>query len=134
MQYRAVPKYIKGVMSLKSRWELARFRTSSHLLRVEVDRHQTHHPPRELRTCRLCASGQVEDEHHIIFDCTYHRFVQLRDDYSSLFQDASSLHAFLDQAPRRVAAFVSQIYWAGDFKAMYKHFRRHGAHITPIPS
>jgi hypothetical protein len=43
--YRAFLKCInlKGViimMSLKSRWELARLRTSSHLLRVEVDRHQ----------------------------------------------------------------------------------------------
>jgi hypothetical protein len=62
---------------------LISFRTSSHNL--EVQRLRQVHPrvPRALRTCPLCNSGSVQDEHHMLFDCPYLASARLQ--YPALF-------------------------------------------------
>jgi hypothetical protein len=62
---------------------LIRLRTGSHNL--EVQRLRQVHPrvPRALRTCPLCNSGSVQDEHHMLFDCPH--LTQARQQYDTLF-------------------------------------------------
>ena len=57
-----LPAYLQQLMPLRLRWDLSRFRTSSHYLRIEIERHfgrGRHCLPREQRTCRFCTSGAV---------------------------------------------------------------------------
>ena len=85
---------------------LSRFRCSAHQLRVERDRYlpETIKPPRHLRTCLICCSDSVEDEHHFIFHCPL--YSDLRFEYADLFS-TDCLHEFLSQPNQdRVAKFV----------------------------
>jgi hypothetical protein len=68
--YTAAP-YLRATMPRCRLTALTRFRTGSHRLRVETDRYLPSHPAREARTCRLCNSGCVEDEHHVTFGCQH---------------------------------------------------------------
>lgn len=51
---------------------MARFRLSSHGLRIETGRWRKPPIPRELRHCRHCAAHTVDDEAHFLFECTAH--------------------------------------------------------------
>ena len=73
-------------IQLPARRRFAKLRSSGHDLRVEVERHQAVHPPREARVCRLCSAGTVEDEHHMIFDCTHQPLVAVREQYPTLLE------------------------------------------------
>jgi hypothetical protein len=68
---------------------------------------------RAQRVCRLCASGEVEDEEHMIFRCLYPKFDSLRAKYSTTLsspfpqpREAGALQRFLAQPPALVAGFV----------------------------
>ena len=85
---------------------LSRFRCSAHHLRVERDRYlpEAIKPPRHLRTCLICCSDSVEDEHHFIFHCPL--YSGLRFEYADLFS-TDRLHEFLSQTSQdRVAKFI----------------------------
>ncbi len=113
--------YLRATMPVKRRWELARFRTSCHYLRVETERHQVEHPPREARVCRLCNSGHVEDEYHMVFNCSHPPLEELRLQYAPLFENAASttpLSSFLAQPAGQVAAFISECFTAGDYASL----------------
>ena len=115
--------YLQTTMPIKRRWELARFRTSSHHLWVETARHQIVHPAREARACRLCNSGHVEDEYHMVFNCSFPALDEIRTQYSNLFDNVSSrtsLASFLAQPQRQVASFISQCFAAGDYASLSK--------------
>jgi exonuclease III len=47
---------------------MAQFRTGSHRLKIETLR--KHKVPREQRTCNLCKTQSVQDELHVVYDCT----------------------------------------------------------------
>ena len=48
---------------------IAKFRTSSHHLRIETGRHDRPFIPADQRFCLKCASGEVEDEIHHLINC-----------------------------------------------------------------
>ena len=58
---------------------VARFRMGSHNLNVESLRWSKVRVPRSQRVCRCCSSGIVEDEMHIMMECTM--YDDLRSDY-----------------------------------------------------
>jgi hypothetical protein len=98
-----------AVPNSQHRCSLTRLRTSCHALRIETDRHlpAAARPARQQRTCRLCASQQVEDEAHMIFHCPL--YSHLRFEFADLFTPASctSLATFLSQQNQsRIAAFI----------------------------
>lgn len=109
-------------MPWRRRRELSRFRTSSHFLRVEMDRYLPHHPAHNTRTCRLCDTGAVEDEQHMVFECAHPALAQLRQDYKGLFLDEDStsaittLPALLRQQQNQLAAFIGACFKAGDYE------------------
>ena len=61
--------YLKEVTSRAQLRRLAQLRTGSHQLRVETGRWERPRVAREQRICQRCLSGEVDDEHHMVFDC-----------------------------------------------------------------
>jgi hypothetical protein len=51
---------------------IARFRTSSHNLRIETGRHENPKTPLEERICNKCSSNEIEDELHCLLNCSFH--------------------------------------------------------------
>ena len=96
-----------AVVDERHRACLSRFRCSAHALRVERDRYlpAAVKPPRHLRTCLICASDRVEDEHHLIFTCPLYDNLRLQ--YADLFSTAClDVSSFLSQDQRRIAQFI----------------------------
>ena len=59
--------YLKEVTSRAQLRRLAQLRTGSHQLRVETGRWERPRVAREQRICQRCLSGEVDDEHHMVF-------------------------------------------------------------------
>ena len=84
---------------------MARFRVSAHNLRVETGRYTG--VPWEGRTCDLCNSQEVQDEHHVVFECS--STTAIRNRYSDLVDESDgqlSKLMLLDHA--EVARFISE--------------------------
>ena len=119
--YEAAP-YLRATMPRRRLTALARFRTGSHRLRVETDRYLPSRPAREARTCRLCDSGCVEDEHHVIFGCQHAALQDLRGAYPLLFEgnDGQDMPTFLQGPQNQVAGFIAAVFEAGEFERRYE--------------
>jgi hypothetical protein len=61
--------------------------------------------PRDGRICRRCQSGEVDDEHHMVFGCP--SLEEVRVQHIGLFAGSADLRSFLAQESSQVAAFVS---------------------------
>ena len=95
--------YLTDVRERSRREALAQWRTGSHWGAEETGRWQQ--IPREQRLCPHCGGG-TETVSHMIFDCPL--YAQLRIRFADLFQPSiSSLHAFLQQPPPRLASFAA---------------------------
>ena len=66
--YRLEP-YLLLNMNRKTCSKIARFRISSHNLRIETGRHEKPKIPSEDRTCLKCNLNEVEDEIHCLVTC-----------------------------------------------------------------
>ena len=74
---------------------MARFRLGCHCLRVETGRYQgTHYTD---RVCTRCESGEVDNEHHMIFECA--KLSDLRQDrrFRALFHGDQDVRSFMSQ-------------------------------------
>ena len=60
--------YLKRDLPHRVIRNMARFRTSSHYLKVETDRWKRPKVPWKNRVCDLCDLGVVQDEHHVVFE------------------------------------------------------------------
>ena len=104
-----LPDYLVegAVRDARHRACLSRFRCSCHDLRVERDRYlpEAVKPPRHMRTCLICASHAVEDEHHFIFDCPL--YDTLRFQFADIFStDCHTVACFLTKNPDRIAQYI----------------------------
>ena len=63
----------------------------AHLLPIEQGRHL--HLPRHRRLCRLCQTGALGDERHMLLDCP--ALADLRDKFSPLVAECSGVMARL---------------------------------------
>ena len=71
-----LPKYLCGRVAPFIRKDTARLRMSSHKFLVETGRYNG--VPYKERKCRLCESGEVEDELHVVLECrATHEFRQM---------------------------------------------------------
>jgi len=82
-----LPQYLKAGFSLnvKAVQAMSRLRLSDHNLRVEKGRHTG--IPYGRRTCLRCAPGsnQVDDEHHLLFQCTSTSHLRQDNRFRTLF-------------------------------------------------
>ena len=86
---------------------LLRFRTGCHDLPVNVLRRGPGRVERQLRVCSVCGSGQVCDEHHLVFECA--ALQALRGRWPHLFEGCATMQQFMWQADLvGVAEFISE--------------------------
>ncbi len=104
-----LPDYLVegAVRDARHRDSLCRFRYSCHELRVERDRYLpvAAKPPRYMRTCLICASPAVENEHHFVFECPC-TIVCASSSQSFSPQTATPAACFLSKNPDRVARYI----------------------------
>ena len=70
-----IQHYLK-VLPKKWRTNLAKFRLSSHQLRIETGRYGNKRVERSLRICICCDKNEIEDEYHFLLVCP--AYVDLR--------------------------------------------------------
>ena len=85
------PVYWEVLMSIAKLQRNLRFRMGSHLLPIEQGRHLR--LPRHRRVCRLCHTGALGDERHMLLECP--ALADLRDEYSPLVAERSGVMARL---------------------------------------
>ena len=90
--YRLEP-YLNLNLSRKTYSNIARFRLSSHNLKIETGRHNKPKTPVEERICDKCSSNNVEDEIHCLLTCddNANPRVELMDKISNLIPNFNNL-------------------------------------------
>ena len=74
-----IQPYLITNMSINSRRALTLLRTRSHNLGIEVALWNQNQP--NIKTCKVCNEGLVEDEYHLFFTCsTYNAIRESYDD------------------------------------------------------
>ena len=89
--HQVCPVYWEVPMSTAKLQRILRFRMGSHLLLIEQGRHLR--LPRHRRVCRLCHTGALGDERHMLLECP--ALADLRDEYSPLVAECSGVMARL---------------------------------------
>ena len=89
--HQVCPVYLEVPMSTAKLQRILRFRMGSHLLPIEQGRHLR--LPRHRRVCRLCHTGALGDERHMLLECP--ALADLRDEYSPLVAECSGVMARL---------------------------------------
>ncbi len=69
---------------------MARFRTSSHHLKVETDKWKRPKVPWKDRVCDLCDLGLVQDELRVIFECRDEALLDARLNYQNLISQSEN--------------------------------------------
>ena len=64
-------KYLE-INNIEVRQILCIFRTSSHHLRVETERHKYNSLERLQRICKFCSQNDIEDETHFLIKCAFY--------------------------------------------------------------
>ena len=85
---------------------MARFRLSSHNLRIETGRYDG--TPYIERICELCDGNHVQDEQHIVFDCM--GTDESRSRYEDIFEGIGhgDLRSLINSNNRDVLMFISE--------------------------
>ena len=83
--------YFELPISLSKLRRLMQFRLGSHDLPIEQGRHLR--LPRHRGVCRLCHTGALGDERHMLLECP--ALADLRDEYSPLVAECSGVMARL---------------------------------------
>ena len=85
-----IQHYLKRELPPRVIRNMARFRTSSHYLKVETDRWKRPKVPWKDRVCDLCDLGLVQDEHHVIFECCDEALLNARINYHNLISQSEN--------------------------------------------
>ena len=88
---RACPTYWDVPIGNAKLHRLLRFRMGAHMLPIEQGRHVR--LPRSRRVCRLCRTGALGDERHMLLECS--ALAGLRQQYSALMSECSGVMARL---------------------------------------
>ena len=65
-----------NITNFQQRRHISKLRCSDHGLEIEKGRHRN--IPRNERVCKLCTSGQIEDEEHFLLDCSLYSHLRLK--------------------------------------------------------
>jgi hypothetical protein len=101
---------------------LTRFRLSCHHLAVETGRWSS--VAIDNRTCQLCRSGAVQDEHHILFVCS--AILHVRNRYPVLFGNNRFTHV------RQLMDYTSMLDWRDVARDMCRFLHEIGGIYSPI--
>ena len=76
--------------------------TRSHKLGIEVA--SWYQNVTNLKTCKVCNEGMVEDECHLLFTCLTYSAIRSR--YVDILRGSENLSARLKKPPRRLSSYV----------------------------
>ena len=93
-------------MSSNARRALIILRTQSHKLGIEVA--SWYQNVTNLKTCRVCNEGMVEDECHLLFTCSTYSAIRSR--YANILRGSDNLTAILKTPPRRLGSYVFALF------------------------
>ena len=110
-----VEKYVLMNLSRRQRSILAQYRIGILPLRVETGRYIGEKP--EERICKICQSGQIEDEMHFLFNCTLYNDLRLTlisvipQEHSFLTLSAvDKLNLLMNDYSRQTAKYLSSAF------------------------
>jgi hypothetical protein len=71
-----------------------------------------HSVPRHRRVCKLCNKQQIEDEKHVIFECSHYEGI--REEYKHLFEGyQNNMKKFMNQKNQSdIMRFLRKVHWA----------------------
>ena len=98
-------------MSSNARRDLTLLRTRSHKLGIEVA--SWYQNVTNLKTCKVCNEGMVEDECHLLFTCSTYSAIHSR--YADVLRGSDNLSAILKTPPRRLSSYVYALFTHRDF-------------------
>ena len=106
-----VEKYVLFNLNRSERSILAQFRCGILPLRIETGRYVSEKP--EERLCKVCQSGQIENELHFLFNCVlYNDFrnyllsaINQKDSFV-LLSDVEKLKHLMNNYPRQIAKYL----------------------------
>jgi hypothetical protein len=101
---------------------LTRFRLSCHHLAVETGRWRS--VDIDHRTCQLCGSGAVQDEHHVLFACP--ALLHIRNTYPVLFGNNRFTHV------RQLMDYTNMLDWKAVARDMCRFLHEVGGIYSPI--
>ena len=86
---------------------LVRFRLGS----TSLYANDQHNVPREQRLCKLCGSCKVEDELHVVFECSFYNVLRSQSKWAHLFRVANlDMNTFFNQDDQyNVAHFITAL-------------------------
>jgi len=68
--------FLNSIVNDNLRVQLCRFRTSSHMLEIEMGRFAS--VARDCRICKLCSLNQIESEYHFLLRCPMYRCLRTK--------------------------------------------------------
>ena len=90
-------KYLTIIKNPNIRKVMSQFRVSNHKLQIERGRYEN--IPRDQRICKLCDSGEIEDEFHFTFKCK--KFDHLRENSNNILKTMFELNT-TDESKRKL--------------------------------
>ena len=98
-------------MSSNAHRALILLRTRSHKLGIEVA--SWYQNVTNLKACKVCNEGMVEDECHLLFTCSTYSAIRSR--YVDILRGSDNLSAILKTPPRRLSSYVYALFTHRDF-------------------
>ena len=106
-----IQPYLIINMSSNARRALTLLRTRSHEFGIEVA--SWYQNITNLKTCKVCSEGIVEDECHLFF--TYSTYNAIRSRCVDILRGSDNLSAILKTPPRRLSSYVYALFTHRDF-------------------
>ena len=98
-------------MSGNARRALTLLHIRSHKLGIEIA--SWYQNVTNLKTCKVCNEGMVEDECHLLFTCSTYSAIGSR--YADILRGSDNLSAILKTPPRRLSSYVYVLFTHRDF-------------------
>ena len=106
-----IQPYLITNMSSNACKALTLLRTRSHKLAIEIA--SWYQNVTNLKTCKLCNQGMVEDEYHFLFTCSTYSAIRSR--YADILRGNDNLSAILKTPSRRLSSYVYALFTYRDF-------------------
>ena len=104
-------------MSSKDRRALTLLRTRSHKLGIEIASWSQN--VTNLKTCKVCNEGMVEDECHLLFTCSTYSAIRSR--YADILRGSDNLSAILKTPRRGLSSYMYTLFKHKDFVLQHKN-------------
>ena len=98
-------------MSSNARRTLTLLRTRSHKLGIDVA--SWYQNVTNLKACKVCNEGMVEDECHLLFTCSAYSAICSK--YVDILRGIDNLSAILKTPPRRLSSYEYALFTHRDF-------------------